>query len=88
MYIVDKEELKLINRCCTAPSLLEREMEGEAILVPAFVFHSIIVASQSFHRHTNAEQIKKMYIQQITSNIRINSLTIKNNKPLQGFGVL
>ena len=43
MYIVDKEELKLINRCCTAPSLLEREMEGEAILVPAFVFHSIIV---------------------------------------------
>ena len=38
-----REDMKLINRCSTAPSLSEREKEGEAvikIMVPAFVFHS------------------------------------------------
>ena len=58
-----REDMKLINRCSTAPSLSEREKEGEAvikIIVPAFVFHRIMVASQSFHRHTNVEQRKTM----------------------------
>jgi hypothetical protein len=58
-----REDMKLINRCSTAPSLSEREKEGEAvikIMVPAFVFHRIMVASQSFHRHTNVEQRKTM----------------------------
>ena len=58
-----REDMKLINRCSTAPSLSEREKEGEAviiIMVSAFVFHRIMVASQSFHRHTNVEQRKTM----------------------------
>ena len=62
-----REDIMLINKHSTAASLWEREMKGEAvikILIPAFVFHSIIVkfilskgeGSQSFHRHTNVEQ--------------------------------
>jgi hypothetical protein len=42
-----REDMKLINRCRTAPSLSEREKKGEAviiIMVLAFVFHSPAIA--------------------------------------------
>ena len=86
-----REEIMLINKHSTAASLWEREMKGEAvikILIPAFVFHSIIVASQSFHRHTNVEQKRSYTINLCISNIvhTNNYLTIKNSKPLQGLG--